>query len=830
MKVKVLKVAFLLTLMLTLIFAITANAKESGTCGDNLTWELDDSGTLTIEGTGEMNTGDYWTNSVPWNDYKSDITNVVIGEDVTTIGWYAFSGCENLYEITIPDRVTIIGGDAFNSCSNLSTVKMGKGVTLIQGGAFKYCNNLYDVYISDLAAWVNIEFQGNYDSYADDSTPMNYARNMYINEELAEDVTIPDSVEAINAYAFYSWDCLNSVTIPDSVKTISTYAFYGCERLENITLGKELTEIAAYAFSNCSGLQAVDIPEDVTKIGEGAFEYCTNLKIVNIPDGVAAIENGTFLGCDSIEKITISDSVKTIGHSVFMHCDNLTEVVVLDGVESIGQGAFSDCKNLKNITIGKNVNEIAGDAFYNCYDLENVYISDLEAWLNIDFGSAYNQYYEKDYFSTPMRYATNMYINNELAENVVVPDTITALDSVEFMNWKCLKSITIPDSVTSIGENVFKYCDNIEEVILGNGFETIDAYAFSGFSKLKEIIIPDSVISIGEYAFRNCESLRTVTMSSNVDSIANNAFYGTNLLVVFYNGEPSDWDDISFGTGNSGITDAKVLFNAEPNREVVVKEETDENGITWQLTSFGKLTVSGNVSIPDGDRTYEAWENYKNHITSVVIENGITGIGASAFYECASMDYVRIPESVSFIGRSAFYGCKALKKIIIPKNVTVLDEWVLADCDSLERVSLPEGMVNVSSDAFYGSNPSDIYYAGMQEQYNKISGLYNIPEDVTIHYGASMPEIIVVTNAKVEKSISNKEYVFKVTIQDAYENARMFAVLCDDNDKALGVKNKELIGTCGSVEIATSNEATKVRIYVWNEKLQPVTYEAELGL
>ncbi len=982
MKIKALKVTFLFAMLVSFICAIPANAEERGTCGDNLTWVLDDNGTLTISGEGEMNTGDVWTNAVPWNDFKSSITSVVIEDGITSIGWYAFSDCGSLYEVTIPDSVVTIGGDAFSS-SAIGSIRMGNGVKLIQGGAFQYCENLYDVYISDLAAWFNIEFQGNYFSPADYSTPMTYARNLYIGEEIAEDVVIPDTVTAIKEYAFYGWDCLKSVVIPDTVTSISANLFNGCENLESITLGKGITEIPAYAFSRCTSLKKIAIPDEVTKIGEGAFEYCENLEVVNIPEGVTELENSLFMGCDSIKEITIPESVKAIKGGVFTHCDNLEKIVIPDSVESISAMAFSECGKLSDITIGKGVKEIEGNAFYNSYNLENVYISDLEAWLNIDFGYSYDQYGRIDYTSaTPMRYAENIYINNEPAENVVVPDTITALDSVEFYNWKCLKSVTIPDSVEAIGEKVFTYCDGLESITLGNGIETIGQSVFLRLSNLKEITIPESVTTIGQNAFSGCVSLRCITMSASVESIADSAFSNVNPLVVYFNGTQEDWDSISIGSYNEGVAGAKILFNADPTVEIVVKEETDTNGITWQLTSFGKLTVSGSVNIPDGDRTYESWTNYKNHITSVVIENGMTKIGASAFYECINMESVSIPESVTAIGRSAFYECKSLKEITIPKTVKTLDEWVFYGCESLQRITIPEnitkipeysfnsctgltdveilcGNITFEAGAFGGCNSiknvyitdlkswcdnwftgdsanplscgadlyvnnepvtrltvpdgvsvvrqytftglkaaevvipvgvteigsgafmnckgisevtipdgvayvlwdafngcenlvrvslpasiemiesnafncdklTDVYYAGTKELFEKISGYYNFPWNTKIHYGtATMPELIVVTKATVEKSESDTIYTFNVTTQRAYANTCVFAVLCNGDDEVVGVENEEFIGTEGSIEINKAQDAVSAKVFVWNNKMQPITFVEEIEL
>ncbi|MGM9551971.1 MAG: leucine-rich repeat domain-containing protein, partial [Clostridia bacterium] len=154
------------------VFAETA----SGTCGENLTWALDDEGTLTISGSGGMTVWKFFS-SVPWYRNRSIIKSVVIDSGVTSIGMYAFYGCSSLMSVTIPDSVTSIGDNAFDSCNSLMSVTIPDSVTSIGDGAFYSCSSLTEL-------------------------------------------TIPDSVTIIREGAFYSCSSLTSVTIPDSVTSI----------------------------------------------------------------------------------------------------------------------------------------------------------------------------------------------------------------------------------------------------------------------------------------------------------------------------------------------------------------------------------------------------------------------------------------------------------------------------------------------------------------------------------------------------------------------------------------------------------------------------------
>jgi len=202
--------SFLLTfaLLLTVMFSVTAAAEtsviDSGTCGYQVNWVLDDAGTLTISGEGDME-GYISASDVPWYSQRTSITKVIVEDGVTEIGHYAFADCTNLTSVTIPGSMTYIGGAAFNGCTSLTRVD-----------------------ISDIAAWCGIDFE----VYT--SNPLFYKGNLYLNGALLTDLVIPDGVTSIGMCAFYNYTALTSVTIPDSVTSIGDYAFSDCTSLTSI--------------------------------------------------------------------------------------------------------------------------------------------------------------------------------------------------------------------------------------------------------------------------------------------------------------------------------------------------------------------------------------------------------------------------------------------------------------------------------------------------------------------------------------------------------------------------------------------------------------------
>ena len=366
------------------------------------------------------------------------------------------------------------------------------------------------------------------------------------------------------------------------------------------------------------------VAKGVVQIGAGAFQFCTSLASITIPDSVTYISERAFWCCSSLTSITIPDSVTGIGERAFWGCSSLASITIPDSITHIGSSAFD------------------GTAYYN-----------TEAnWIN-----------------------SVLYIGNALvaAKRTIsgeyrIKSRTKIIADEAFQFCTNLKSITISDGVTSIGEYAFFDCSGLTNLTIGKSVITIGGGAFKNCTGLTNLTIGSSVTEICGDAFSGCTGLTSVTIPDSVTSIGSSAFeHCTSISAVFID-SMEKWMAISFSYGVSG---------GNP------------------MYSGAALYLKGKL------------------VTDLVIPDGVTSIGNDVFYGCTSLMNISIPKGVTCIGNTAFTGCKNLKSIRISDSVTSIGEYAFERCFGLTSITIPSSVTSIGHDAFsLCSSLTSIYFWG----------------------------------------------------------------------------------------------------------------------
>ena len=587
---------------------------------------------------------------------------LVIPEGVTEIPIGAFIGCIGLTSVTIPNSVTSIGRRAFAGCTGITSITISANITSIGQDALSDCTGI-------VSATLPTTVIG--------SIPKNALTTLVIN-----------GGESVDNFAFIDYAGLTSVTIGNSVTSVGDYAFCRCTGLTSVTIGNGVTSIGGSAFFYCTELVSITIPASVTNIGGDAFSGCSNLNkiyylgtlsewcniigldylMVNgstlymngaeiagelvIPEGVTEIPAYAFIGCKGLTSVIIPDSVTHIGNRAFAGCTGFTKITIPDSVTSIGGGAFADCTGITSITISANTTNVASNAFSGCTGIVSATLpttvigsipKNALTTLVINGGESIDNFAFIDYAGLT---------------SVTIPDSVTSIGYVAFHDCKGLTSITIPNSVTSIENRAFEDCVGLTSITAdtgntkyhSNGNCLIETESKTLILGCKNSVIPSdgSVTSIGSGAFSGCTELTSITIPDSVTSIGYAAFEGC-----------------------KGLT-----FVTIPNSVTSIDDST-----------FKGCTGLTSVTIPDSVTSIGGWAfRGCTGLTSVTIGNSVTSIGYQAFSHCTGLTSVTIGNSVTSIGDEVFCGCTGLTSVTIGGSVTSIGQNTFSGCTRLMNI------------------------------------------------------------------------------------------------------------------------------------------------
>ena len=416
----------------------------------------------------------------------STITYNGITYTVTSIGDKAFYNAKRLHSITMPNTITSIGSSAFYACSKLKHVKLSETLTSIGPSAFSSCDSLSSIILPNtLTSIGNRAF-----SYCQRLTSITIPRSvtsigtgLFMNSNITS-ITIDkgnpvyDSRNDCNAIIETKTNKLiigcATTTIPNDVTSIGEMAFLGCPKINTIAIPESVTKIEDDAFS-CSDITSLTLPQTIKHIGASAFQRCSKLESITIPMRVKIIKERTFQECAELTNITISDSITSIEGSAFEGCTALTSIEISNSVTSIGERAFENCKNLTSVHIGKSLTSFKNNIFIFCNKLDSISV-------------------DKDNTTFDSRNDCNAIINSSTNELVlglnttIIPNTVTGIEEDAFKYRKGLKTIVIPESVKHIGKKAFYACRNLTSVTLPSSLKKIGEAAFYDCNNMKNVI------------------------------------------------------------------------------------------------------------------------------------------------------------------------------------------------------------------------------------------------------------------------------------------------------------------------------------------------------
>ena len=720
------------SLLISGVLNVNAGA-TSGSCGAGATWSYDaDEGTLTIAGTGAM--ADYTDalTDAPWNDYRTQIAQVVVGDGITHIGNWAFMGFTNMTSVTIGKRVESIGHEAFSNCTNagftklnipgsvktigmfafsnnhLKYVCMGSGVTSIGREAFCLCQDLEYVGIYALtppaygmdafSAVPNLKA-----IYVDD-----YCRSGYANADgwstFADIIQRPfgycgdsDSAEpGENVYWGYDMmTCKLTISGTGAMKDYSAmggptaypwnnpafnpmggeYNMYWTG-IEKIEMSKNITNVPDWAFAMQINCTSVTLPSALTSIGSSALEECAFTSIT-LPEGLTTIGDYAFYG-SKLTSLLIPSTVSTIGADAFLDNDDLAYVTCAGSAPiALINGTFGDGSALAAIFVPENTTDA-----YKGADGWSAYADKIQAVPTTTF--TYTAAEKVAKFDNYEDFNGAIGIkSHEFADGtgtVVYTGYVTALGELA-LSYTKLTGITIPESIMSFDSGAFQ-SSKLETVTFAGTptLTTIGSRAFNSCSSLTAFVVPATVETIGASAFSGCSNLTTFTFADTpiITSIGNAAFQDCTKLTAFTIPESvvTLGQTVFWFAGltslyiPAGVTSiGQAMFCSSPITSLTVDAGNPRYADLGCNGIFDKLS---NKLIAGGAAT--------------VVPDGIVAIGQEAFWGEEGTFSLSLPESVTTIESRAFHMARGLISLSIPSGVTYIDEECFFFCEGLQDI------------------------------------------------------------------------------------------------------------------------------------------------
>lgn len=674
---------------------------------------------------------------------------------LTSIGDYAFSYCTALKSVEFPKSLVSIGNSAFGSTAlenitfNYSSVDkfLTSSVEGFPYGCFggDGSTNIKEIRVTNL---INGQPMKNVLIPMGMETIKDYA---FWNDVNVESVTFPDGFKSIPAGAFRR-TAIKALKMPASLETIGDRAFEGCDMLEEITFNEGLKTIGERAFQRCTAIAGIVLPNSVTEAGISAFAQCEDLESVVLSTSLTKIPRGMFAACYHLAECVIPESVTEIGSHAFGHNFNLREIDLGSNVKSVGAYAFS-------------IADGGGDYEQNVdsWEILNKYASLRQNKFKVKLSEGLASIGERafegreglDAVRLPSTLASvgNMAFAGTAIREITVPDAMTTIGMGAFAQMNSLKRVKLPATLTEIGQEAFR-ATALTDIEIPEGVTTIGESAFAQCD-LKSLSLPDAVTSVGANFIEDNNSLAYLSLGAGVGELPKMAsnisrcflkmgaatpptlgtdrlgFTPTIVLVPEGCGDAytksNRWKDYNISAANGNVATVYVnepgtlateirlssgLFPAQVSNLIITGGTLNEDDFAIMRSNMRAcydidLTLAGNTEIPAGAFTG------RSMLLNIKLPAATTAIGDNAFTNCAVMHLESLPATLETIGEGAFSGCTGM--------------------DS--ELSMPASLTRVGADAFAGSGVKRVDFSGaegldLSNAYNLFGGCRNLSEVV----------------------------------------------------------------------------------------------------
>lgn len=651
------------------------------------------------------------------------LKTVIFPTSLTSIGDYAFYRCHPIKALNLPNTLTSIGKNAFDQCYNIDIIISAASTPPTVGeGAFNEVDKSIPVYVpsgsiddykqatgwkdffnvgvggqcGDNAYWIyenntlTITGSGDVWDFKNSASPWFSYRNSIENLEINEGIT------RIGNYAFIYHSKLGNISFPQSLISIGNYAFHECWGLGSINLPESLTTIGNFGFWNCSAVKELILPNSITSIGSNAFAYCYYIGNIKLPESLTTIESNTFEKCYNIKSIILPSTLTTIKSKAFYNCYNLAEIKSLASTPpTLDTNTFELVNRDIPVTVPEGCIKAyamnKGWRYFTCF---SIYCGEEATWMLDD--------------TTLKIMGSGDIWDFDYAENI-------GANTPWWDSRDVITSIEMADEITGIGDYAFSWLSSLPSIDLSgiSGLTFIGMNAFDNCAKLEELSLPASLTQIRDGAFMSCSALKEIT------SLATKApnVKGSN---AFYNVDKSIPVNIPMGTyiSYSTANGWKDFFNLTGDYQCGDNAYWRYDDATKTLTFYG----TGDMWNFGDERP---WMRYKERITDVVVQEGITGlsdhfiknamvvqrvslpstltlIGHSAFFNCVNLVDIELPEGLKSIGAMTFFACRALKELTLPGSIENFGDWLFKECENLSKVVFKDGITTTGKYTFVG--------------------------------------------------------------------------------------------------------------------------------